>query len=205
MSHFSEILHFLYDTLSLDYSSLQYFTSNVEVIGKEIYLIGLKFVFFILKEIKNLKIQIKIQKEKENGFANRRTSSLQNMNTGNGSNLESEAYTQQTSQNPAKDRDVIIPVVIEDFLERIDILIEVYVDKYDKILKEKIKEAEKINAANGSNVKEKRFKSLREASIDVGVMKWVFKEIQDEFMKHAQSSCKFDFQIKILKFFIMLF
>ena len=185
VSHFGEILHFLYETLSLDYNSLQYFTNNVEVIGKEIYLIGLKFVYFILKEIKNLKIQIKIQQEKEMGLNNIRTSNHV-LNTGN--NIQSEVNTHQTMQNTDKERDVIIPVVIEDFLDSIDFLMEIYIERHDKILKEKIKDGDRIE---GNNFKGKKFKSLREASIDIGVMKWVFKEIQDEFMKHAQSSCNY--------------
>jgi len=181
LSHYSEILHFLYDTLSLDYNSLQYFTNTVEVIGREIYLIGLKFVYLILKEIKKLKISIKHEQEKEIGYAGRRTT---NTALNDGAHEESEGYTQQNTHNSAKETDVIIPVSIEDFLERIDFLIEIYVERYDKVLKEKAKDI-----SDKGNVKEKKNKSLKEASIDMGIMKWVFKEIHEEFLKHTQSAC----------------
>lgn len=180
VSHYTEILHFLYDTLSLDYNSLQYFTSSVEIIGKDIYLIGLKFVYFLLKQILNLKNSIKEQ-EKESGLANRRSSNTP-INTI--TNTESEGNTQQNTYFNAKNMQNIIPTSIDDFLERIDFLMNLYAKRHDELLKEKIKE----NNEKG-NPKEKRFKSLKDSSIDMTLMKWVFKEIHEEFLKHTQSAC----------------
>lgn len=51
--NFTNILKYLYNTLSLDYSSLNFLTNKVSVIGEEIFLIGLKFVYSLLWEIRS--------------------------------------------------------------------------------------------------------------------------------------------------------
>lgn len=172
VSQFCQILEYLYDTLTLDYNSLNYFTNNIEIIGKEIYLIGLKFVYFLLKAIKKLKDQID-KKDKEN-FHEFKTNT--NINSNNLTSLRTETNT-EFSGNMHTRPDKLISVKIEDFLENLDFIMELYIQKHDQIL------------ASLKNKKNRNNKNLRDMNVSGGVLKWIFKEIMDEFIKKGKKEC----------------
>jgi len=168
---FREVLSYLYDTLSLDYLSLNYFTNSIDIIGKEIFLIGIKFIYFLLIEIKKIKDQL----EREILVTDFRMITVNNSSKLNTSENNNIHFDDMTNDKKSKSPYLILNRQ-KDFLNNIDNFIQLYADYHDKLL-----------SKTESN-RSKHTKSLKEMTMDIGIMKWLFREILDNFSKNFNYS-----------------
>jgi hypothetical protein len=65
--HYETILKHVYDSLSLDYKTLNFFTNQIKIIGDHIFLIGIKFIYYVLNDIKNAN-NLRIKKNLDNSL-----------------------------------------------------------------------------------------------------------------------------------------
>lgn len=174
VSNFSDILECLYDTLSLDYNSLNYFTNTIDVIGKEIYLLGLKFVYFILKEIRAIKTDMELELQKE-----RESKNLYHLKTQNNLTI----YEDNIANSSEKDTNSDFPILlgIEIFLFNIDKIIEVYEERYDAV---RSQIHYRLQTESFSNLR------LSEQRLEEGVVKAIFKEMIEYFSIIDKQHCK---------------